>query len=61
MLTVAIARMDAIIARVHHECLVEDRVTAHATHHLGCTLDPMHDGDCIVHRPRKPRYTIGGL
>jgi hypothetical protein len=54
----AIARIDALIAKVHADCLEEGRVTAYADHHLGCTLHPSHGGDCVINRPSKPRYFI---
>ncbi len=56
----AIARMDVIIARVHRDCLAEQPVHAYADHHLGCILLPDHEGDCILHRPRTPRYVLQG-
>jgi len=56
----AIARMDAIIARVHRDCLAEQTVRVYADHYLGCTLHPDHEGDCILHRPQTPRYVLRG-
>jgi len=57
----AVAQMDAAIAELHAHCQREQMVAAHAPHHLGCMLADSHEGDCVIRRPPRPRYTIVGL
>jgi len=52
------ARMGALIARVHRDCIAEQTANAYADHHLGCTLHPSHEGDCLINRPWKPRFVV---
>ncbi len=60
-LEAAIAKMDAIIARVRRDIIAEQSATASAPHHYGCTLHPSHGGDCILSRPSTPRYVFRNL
>jgi hypothetical protein len=57
-LAAALIRIDALIARIHNECIAEATAIAFAPHHDGCILHESHGGDCVIHRPRKPRYVI---
>lgn len=49
----ALARMDAAIARIHEQARTDAELPAMPAHHLGCALAPDHEGDCLVSRGRK--------
>ena len=57
-LEAAIAKMDAVIARVRKDIVAEQSATASAPHHYGCMLHPSHGGDCVITRPTNPRYVF---
>lgn len=49
-LDLAVARMDASLARLREECRIDAELPALPSHHLGCVLAADHEGDCLVCR-----------
>lgn len=52
-LELAVARMDAAIAKLREEAQIDRELPAMPSHHLGCILTADHEGDCIVARGRR--------
>lgn len=55
----ALTRLDAVIDAARAEVRLEAMVAARPEHALGCTLHEYHEGECMVPRPARSRFTLG--